>query len=103
MTSEREAIVDEEDFSFLKLRKMNRIEKRIRRWWMQRQLWNAYKKAATLLWARYEASLEKDGVDSDSLFQQTLYFRLRYEKERDMINEVFETKPRETEWMKENN
>lgn len=103
MENEREVNLDKTELVSVKFRKMSGIEKKIRRWWMQRQLWNAYEKAATLLWDRYQnALIQEDEITSNALFQQTLHFRLLYEKERDMINAVFKTEPEIEEWKKEN-
>jgi hypothetical protein len=84
----------EDEFGIM-LRKMNWIERKIRRWWMQRQLWKSYEKAIIMMWGEYEAALAAKNVElSDSLSQQMLYFRKHFEAGRAAIDAVFETAPR---------
>ena len=77
------------------LRKMRRVERWLRRWWMQRQLWKSYKKAITMLWAEYEAAKEAQNKElSDTLFLKMMGFRKCFEEGRVSIDAVFETIPK---------
>jgi len=77
------------------MRKMGRVERWLRRWWMQRQLWKAYKKAITIMWAEYEAARKAQNKELyDKLFLRMMEFRRWFEEGRAVIDAVFETIPK---------
>lgn len=77
------------------IHKMSWLERKVRRWWMQRQLWNSYKKAITIAWAEYEAALVAEDEElSDRLFEQCIAFRVVYERAREATDAIFERTPK---------
>ena len=88
-------MTEDGDISILELRKKSWPERKVRRWWMQRQLWKSYEKCLHVLWAEYELELTKGNKElSDALFLQMLEFRKFFEEGRAVINAAFELSPR---------
>lgn len=77
-----------------KMRKMGRVERRLRKWWMQRQLWKAYRKVIEMVWAKYEAAnAAQNKILSNTLFLEMIEFRKHFEAGRAAIDAAFETIP----------
>jgi len=85
---------DDADF-ILKLHKMGWLERKVRKWWMQRDLWKSYEKALKIMWEEYETALALQNKElSDQLFIQMLQYRKVFEEGRAAIDAVFETVPK---------